>query len=367
MFLFSEGRKSSGPIALEIDDSNHLRIAVEVNGMSAIAILDTGAARSILDLDFATRHGVRLRRGLTIAGIAGDTSGYFADTLTIKIGDLTITEPNAGALKLSTIIPTVNDQVDVIIGREVFSSLWVDLDIDAKSVEFAAPDQRAPPADALPIPLAHTIGGTPYIPISINGADPTAAGFDLGYNASVLVSMDYAEHAGLLRDRPVSTVASRGVEGLSISRIATLDRITVGGVDFAQVPFEVPERWNRKIPVILGFEILSRFRILTDYPRSTIWLSADEHRVRAPLQKDRSGIGAALTPSGLRIMHVAQGSPAEACGLRVGDHIVRIDGERVDAVYLSAHPRMGARPAGTQSQLGLADGRVLTLILSDYY
>jgi C-terminal processing protease CtpA/Prc len=67
------------------------------------------------------------------------------------------------------------------------------------------------------------------------------------------------------------------------------------------------------------------------------------------------------------VLHVAEASPAEASGLKAGDQIVKIDGERVDSAYIISHPRMGARPAGTQSELTLSDGRIVHLTLADYY
>jgi membrane-associated protease RseP (regulator of RpoE activity) len=158
-----------------------------------------------------------------------------------------------------------------------------------------------------------------------------------------------------------------GVEGLSVSRVATLDKVKLCGVELEKVPVEVPASWNRTIPAIVGFELLNRFHIVTDYPKSQIWLSPYPSRIALPIPKDRSGIGAIPTPSGLKVLHVAEASPAEASGLKAGDQIVKIDGERVDSAYIISHPRMGARPAGTQSELTLSDGRIVHLTLADYY
>jgi predicted metalloprotease with PDZ domain len=89
--------------------------------------------------------------------------------------------------------------------------------------------------------------------------------------------------------------------------------------------------------------------------------------IDVPFEKDRSGIGAVLLPTGFQLVNVAVGSPAERAGLRAGDLVVAIDGESVDFSYVRIHARLGTRPAGTVFRLALQDGRVVTLVLADYY
>ncbi len=359
--------QSSGPLALSLDTTLHIRVGLRVNGVKASAILDSGAGRTIIDSRFVEKCGLRTRPGFNVASVTGNVHGRLADDVVVTLGALTVTNLAPGVLDLNPPGAGGGDVVDIVLGREVFEGLSVDIDVGAKTVTFHARGALAPVRDAKSLPLARTTRGTPFFPISINDQAQISAAFDLGYNATLLMSAQYAESTGLLRDRPVSTVVSRGLEGLSVSRISTLDRVRIGGLDIDHVPVEIPAQWNRTIPAIVGFELLSRFRIITDYGDGKIWFVPYQNRLGDPIPKDRSGIGAFPTPTGLNVVHVAEGSPAEACGLKAGDQIVAIDGERVDRAYILSHPRMGARPAGTQSNLTLADGRVLRLTLADYY
>jgi predicted aspartyl protease len=364
---FLSSQRSSGVLELKFDAALHLRVAARINGVDASAIVDSGAGRTIIDSTFASKNGLLLRTGFNVAGITGNTHGHFADGMNITLGKLVIEDLPAGVLDLNPKPNGVDDAVDVILGREFFENVAVDIDIESKSIVFEDPNKKIELNHGNPSVLKRTPRGTPYFPISINNDAPISAAFDLGYNGTILVSADYAEKTGLLTGRPVSTVASRGVEGLSISRVVTLDKVKIAGVELENVPMEVPADWNRTIPAIIGFELLNRFHIVTDYRRSQIWLSPYKSKIDLPIPKDRSGIGAIPTKFGLKVLHVAEGSPAESAGLKPGDQIVKIDGEHVDSAYIVSHPRMGARPAGTKSELTLSDGRMIHLTLADYY
>lgn len=100
---------------------------------------------------------------------------------------------------------------------------------------------------------------------------------------------------------------------------------------------------------------------------SHLALTLDSNTIGVPFEKDRSGIGAQRSANGLRIIHVASGSPAADIGLRAGDEIIAIDDHFVDDDYLRRHPAMGSRPSGTAIKLALADGRTFILELRDYF
>jgi predicted aspartyl protease len=364
---FLSPQRSSGVLELKFDAALHLRVTARINGVDASAIVDSGAGRTVIDSTFASKNGMLLRTGFNVAGITGNTYGHFADGTNITLGNLVIEDLPAGVLDLNPNRNGVEDPVDVILGREFFENVSVDIDIESKSIVFEDPNKKIELKHGNPSLLKRTPRGTPYFPISINKDAPISAAFDLGYNGTILVSADYVEKTRLLTGRLVSTVASRGVEGLSISRVATLDKVEIAGVELKNVPMEVPADWNRTIPAIVGFELLNRFHIVTDYRKNQIWFSPYKSKIDLPIPKDRSGIGAIPTQLGLRVLHIAEGSPAESAGLKPGDQIVKIDGERVDSAYIVSHPRMGARPAGTQSELTLSDSRIIHLTLADYY
>jgi predicted aspartyl protease len=355
----------SGRLPFVLDHSFHIRVAVTIAGVAASAIIDSGAGRAVLDRDFAQRHGIGLRQGFNVAGITGNAKGELADVFDVDLGELSLAGLSAGVLDLNPYPVPGEPRVDLIIGRELFDALVVDIDFQVETVEFLEPN-AAHNFKGFAVPLQVGPRGTPYIDITIEGRSMSVA-FDLGYNAALLLSPQFVADVDLLKGRPTSTVASRGAEGVGIGRVAILSSLGIGPLKLHGVPTEIPATWNRPSPGVIGLEVLKRFRIATDYSHGRLWLEPYADLLDKPIARDRSGIGAVPTAAGLSIIHVAEGSPAEKAGLKRGDTIVKIDGEAVDTRYILSHPRMGVRPAGTVFHLTLADGRDLVVTLADYY
>jgi predicted aspartyl protease len=355
----------SGPIPFWIDRRFHIRVDVTINGVPASAIIDSGAGRSVLDQGFADRQGLAQRDGFSVAGVTGATTGTTVDRLEVQIGSASIRGISAGVLNLNAYSTPGDRTTDLIIGRDLFDDVAVSIDFERSTIELAKNYRNSAPrspGDALDVGPR----GTPYIDIEV-GDRTLSAAFDLGYNGSLILSPDFVAETGLLVGRRVSTIASAGAEGMSISRLSTIPRIGIAGQTLHDVPLEIPATWARPRPGIVGLDILKRFRITTDYRRRRVWLDPIAALSSTPIPRDRSGIGATPNGSGLVVIHVAEGSPAQMSGLKVGDLIATINGERVDLPYILSHPRMGAQAAGTRYALGLGDGRILTVVLADYF
>lgn len=364
---FLEGAVSSGWQALNLDGGFHLRIGAEVNGQTVLAILDTGAARTVLDRNFATQIGAALRPGFRVSGMTASVDGALAEGVTVKIGSMTVSGISAAVLDLSELERAGGGPIAVVLGREFFEHSLVELDLPNRRAAFLT--SAAKPADlgGQTLPLRSTAGGSRQFPVSLDGKASTEAIFDLGCSAPILISPDYAERTNLLSGRRISDVLSVGAEGASLNRVATLDRLQVGDIDLYQIPVELPSTWNRTADVVIGLPVLGRFDITCDYGRDLIRLMADPRMIQAAFPKDRSGIGAQRLSDGFQVMHVAAGSPAMSAGLRVGDKIVTVNGDVIGPQYFQNNPSIGTRPVGTELLLGLSDGRYIRMTLEEYY
>jgi hypothetical protein len=187
------------------------------------------------------------------------------------------------------------------------------------------------------------------------------------------MSNTYAARHGLMNDRPVSTTVTVGVAGPSASKVFTADKVNFAGLDLRGVPVTVPAAWrnderNVDSPVYVGLGLLSRFRIITDYPSDQVWFLPTAQAISQPFRKERSGIQLVLEGNELSVVHVSKGSPAAAAGWRVDERVVAVNGRQVDATYYDADLygwQYGA--PGTAATLRLQDGSERRLILQDYY
>jgi hypothetical protein len=366
--VFAGPEKTSKWQPLALDGFDHLRMNASLGGLAVPAILDSGAARTVVDKEFARQIGLSIHGGFNIVGVTKVTDGATAHLNSLTVGEMQVNDIEVAILDLSTLNAPKFPAPQLLLGREFFEAATVDIDLPGSRVQFAqagSNDLLIPDAEVLP--LRETPGGSRCFPITINGVVTADAVFDLGYNAPLLVSPEFAARYRLLDSRPLSTVASFGVDGMVISQVATVDHIAIGHHTLTNVPIEVPPTWTRSVPIFAGLPLLSRFSILTDYSRDRISLLPDPALAKTDIAKDHSGIGALPVSNGLRVIHVSSGSPAERAGLNADDIIVAINGLGVDAAYLSTHPRMGTMPVGTHFDLKLSDGRHLSMVLADYY
>jgi len=364
---FEMGRSSSGRLPLGLDANLHLRIDVLVNGTAVPAILDSGVSRSVLDRGLVQSLGLLTKPGFRGASVTDDVHGDLVEGLRVDVGALTIAGITGAVLDLSRFATVGDPPVHLLLGREVFQSTLVDLDLPGRHVEFFSRDANQTHPGAVLLPLHANSRGGRHLPVSINGGVPVEASFDLGCGAPLLMSPDFAAQSNLLENRAVSTAASLGAEGMVISRVTSLRSLHLGPVRLDDVPVEIPKAWNRESSVVIGLPVFSRFNIVTDYTGDQITLRPDAATVSAPFPKDRSGIGARRLKNGFKIVHVALGSPAMSAGLREGDEIVAVDNREIDDHFFKNTPSLGTRPIGTALHLKLSDGRTANLILKDYY
>jgi hypothetical protein len=364
---FVGGGQSSGWCPFDIRMGTLVFIRAIVNGVPVSAVIDSGAGRSVIDHDLASKINLSTRTGFIASGIQADVAGGLADGVSVVIGRFKLNSLSVAVLDLSNLSAISGQPIQVVIGRELFDSAIVDFDFPRHRVAFYGSGALAIFSRSERIPLVARDFHRRYVPAAVAGGAPIEACFDLGSDIPLMISPQYATDNRLLEGLRVSTTASSGIEGLTVNQVAVLSDLVVGGIRFINIPIEIPPNWNQSGPAVIGLPVWTRFRAIIEYAHDSLMLIPDSRLASTPFPKDRSGIGATRAKGRLEIIHVAAGSPAEAAGLRIGDEIESVDGQRVDAAYLLSHPQIGDRPAGTIIELGLKGGRSLKLRLADYF
>ena len=108
------------------------------------------------------------------------------------------------------------------------------------------------------------------------------------------------------------------------------------------------------------------FQLTLDLGHDRLWLKPTGH---APVfTKDRAGMFLMLEDDHFNVLHVTPGSPAERAGLKKGDKLVAVGGEKVGPGFYSSKQSGWAREAvGTQVAITKADGQTVTVTLANYY
>jgi hypothetical protein len=183
---------------------------VVVGGLGAEAILDTGASRSSIDRAFAAAAGIPTHGRFTGQMIQGRVPGAYARDVVIRIGEALVRAEGAVAVDYGQLSRELGRPVQVVLGRELFESLVVDLDVDAALAAFAPRQAFMPPAGTRPIAL-RPARGRMTAPIMVEDL-PLWANVDIGNDLPLIVSPSPAARR-LLQGRPVSTALIGGPAG----------------------------------------------------------------------------------------------------------------------------------------------------------
>lgn len=254
---------------------HHLAIPLEANGQVAEAIMDTGAAASILTekgadaLDARAVHNKDSSQAMTVPamaqGFGGDTSGEL-----VTVAELTLA---GGRLRDAPFIelPSLRFQDSRLtgaVGGDLLQNWDLDLDVGGGVLNLDLPQQTAPvPPWQDPttrVPLEDRSTDLIKIIVMLDG-HPLKAILDTGAPRSV-VSVNTA--AGAEANAGDKLAAGSGVAGIRTAiRRHHFGDLSIAGLSFGPGEINVAETPNA-VPdadMLLGLDVLRRTRIYVAY------------------------------------------------------------------------------------------------------
>ncbi len=358
------------PIELHMERWIYLRGSV--NGIATEILLDSGAGMTVLDREFAERAGLRAEGAVAARGTGGVTEAGMVEGVTLGIGDLTVGPLTAAVIDLADVAQRIGRPMPVILGKEVFHALVVDVDYPGSRIRFHDPASFRYDGPGRRLDLIAADDGHKNLLVSMEGGEPVVVGLDTGEGGALTVFGHYAQERGFLSRRPLSESKGGGVGGTTISRTATLSSVTIAGYELKNVPVTIHQENvkgafdTRRQAGNLGTGILGRFRVLFDYEHDALWLEPGPE-FGAPLPRDRAGLGLELDGDQLVVRFVAPGSPAAAAGWQEGERVQALDGEPVGPEWWRVAARWARAADGTIARFTMADGAERMLALRAYY
>ena len=372
IWSFASGGTSTGWIDFEYFGDSQIFIPALVNGNPISLLLDSGAGITVVDSGYAAKIQLKGSGSLGVSGTGGQSTMQLTSDLHIQIGNLSLAHITAGVIDLSSVAAQEAHPMPLVLGREAFNQLIIDIDFQRRKIAFHDPKGYSAPREATRVALGRH-GDNRTVPISLEGAAAVQFDFDLGNNGTLIVYPAYRDRTHLLDGRPQTLDMFGGVGGMATEKLATLKTIGIAGTQLIDVPVSFPEPGDNAVNSDqtagnVGLYIFNRFRLVADYPHDALWLTPDPKLVAEPFPKNRAGLDFMPASDRLVVMLVRPGSPAERGGWNKGTEVIAIDGHKIDANY-SGSPlaRWSQRPPGTVVALTLADGSIRQLILADYY
>jgi hypothetical protein len=367
------GAPSTPWIDVALVQRHYLFVKGKVHRRAVEILLDSGAGNTVVSSTFAAELGLSTAGTLVLDGGVGEQPASFVRGVDIEIGPLRVSNLTVLVTDLQDIERTLVRPVPIVLGKELFNGIVVDIDYPGSRIAFHTPDAFTPDASARSLQLLAAESGLKLIEVSIEGLPPVPFGLDTGSGSTVTIFKTYTEERRLLETRlPRSQKLARGVGGASTMTLATLSSLSLAGYELRDVPAEFYDQEaggfnTRRAAGNLGADILNRFRVMLDYGRDRVYLMPGPHWDRTPFRKNRVGIQATYRGTFLETIFVLPGSPAEAAGWTIDERIVAIDHTPITHNDLATSNDWTCGPAGSTIVLTDGSGHDRTLTLANFY
>jgi hypothetical protein len=153
---------------------------------------------------------------------------------------------------------------------------------------------------------------------------------DTGAGLNLLLNNAFVNDSALLpRDKRRYPTVAEGLGGKKEMEMAVLKRFKLGPYKFRKVPvYLFDDEFNvtsyPHLGGLIGNDILRRFNVILNYPKSEIHLLPNSH-YRDPFDYSYTGLGLYSANGVIVVTDVLAGSPAEQAGIKVGDIVFAVD------------------------------------------
>ena len=365
--LLLSSQIAAGPVPAQITGSR-IHIPVAVNGNApATFILDTGAASTVVEKEYAAQRGIRTASQTRAMGAAGALDVGVAKDLVYEFSDRRVPVPRTPLIPLDAVNRRAGRPVQGILGYEAFASSVVEIDYAGGSVTFHDQKTFSAPKDAVTVPIRFQHGRTPTVHAQLTLPDGRVVAarllLDTGASASLILTRAFVDRHDVHVDGGIDTALGLGVGGATSERTGRIAKLDFAGFAFER-PITLLSRATKgvlgdsSVDGILGGEVLRRFTLHVDYKRRQILLTPNA-ALRDAFDIDMTGALLESLDDTFRsiVVHaVIASSPAAAAGIRKGDELRAIDGRAVTPANLDEIRKMFKQPDRTYELTIVRDG-----------
>jgi hypothetical protein len=354
--------------------NNHIYLPISLDGKTGDHfIFDTGASNTV-SAEFAKTAGIRTEGTLPGGGFgdsvaaAGLAKVAQTDLAGARLKDQVFTSFDLGSLSNVEGI-----SCDGLVGYEIARRAIVKIDYANGKLTVISPDVFHPPENAVKVPFKFNN----HIPTVEGEIDGLAGEFeiDTGNRSSLSIMRPFAEKNRLKEKYQATTevVAGYGIGGPARGLLVRPHTLKIGSIE-VKAPVGLIELGERGASAAtqtagnLGSGLLKRFTLILDYSNQVLYLERNANFSK-PDVFDRSGLWVMGDADGTcEVTDVVKDGPGAKAGLQPGDHILTIDGAKLNTVQIADLREKLKQPAGTKVRLevrGKNGPRYVTLTLAD--
>ncbi|HEY1214931.1 MAG TPA: aspartyl protease family protein [Bryobacteraceae bacterium] len=297
-------------------------------------IFDTGCGGASLDSTTAARFQLHPREASGIVrGIAGKCQQRVLDSVRLTIGNLVIDSLRLHVNDYDILSSIYGEKIDGILGYSFFSRYLVRVDYDSSRLDvFTKGPIHYPGGGFL---LRPRVFGLPMLEGRLADTRPINGRFyfDTGAGLCLLFSSNFSEDSAVFSPkRKKLRTQGAGLGGKTDMQLTTLRTFSLGPFHFRQIPtyifddsFDVTS--YPQLGGLIGNDLLRRFNLIINYPHSEIYILPNGN-YNQPFDYSYSGVFIALIEGKVIVTDVMEGSPGERAGLKEGDVILQVNGDK---------------------------------------
>jgi predicted aspartyl protease len=257
--------------------SNQILVEFTIAGRGPfVALVDTAAAPSVVDLALARELGLRVEDGSPgeAAGQGNEAAVFYPSELpSVRLGDVEVGNVEAVAPDLSRLGARLNEPLHAIFGQSFFEGRVVQLDYGSRQVRFDPHGFEG----GMRADIEGAEDLSPVLTVQVNGTGVTVV-LDTGSSLTLGVYTDSVETLGLgdalAAARPRESIGARGKIDAYEGKI---DSIVVGDVHLSPVDAVFIPRGHDDPTGAqgnLGNGFLQHTVLTLDYPRRELYIRA---------------------------------------------------------------------------------------------
>lgn len=303
-----------------------------------VFLLDTGFDDTILDAAVAKELGLVARDQRKQAEPGGAVETATLPPVEMRMPGLVIPEVRMQTLPLGELSRVPGRRVDGILGHTVLSRFVLTVDYRGQRLVFEDPGHFAPAGAGSALPMVEEDRQV-FVHALVKVAGHAAVDGKFKLDTAGLDVMGFNNNFARANHwdfSPEAVVRAPGVGagGETQGYLFRGEWVELGGHRFERpflgVTVDSGGFENRPNAGTIGAALLGRFVVVFDYPHGRLFLRPGPG-IREPLLYDSVGV-MMRSSADFRIVEVFRtlpGSPAVAAGLREGDRIVTVDGQKV--------------------------------------
>jgi predicted aspartyl protease len=239
-------------------------------GKPVWALLDTGSARSVVDLSFAEGAGLKIGppEG-SVALPSGEAPLRFVPGVSFIVPkQIGVLEAEFTAMDLDRISKTIGRKIDFVLGFDVLSRFAVTIDPVTRTLSFGKPGETPPPAGATAIPFVDQR----RLDVTVSGK-PIRVALDIGSSSTLILNPEAWGRIGP-KDAALTSGRSSDASGMAMRvRRAEVSEVSLGGFTRRDAQVNV-QPWPAAMgDGALGMGFLAGFPMMIDVTAGKLWLA----------------------------------------------------------------------------------------------